>query len=622
MTAAMGLARTWWLAVVLVFLACTCVTNVAFSIDGWPSLAALNMGSEQASGVKPIATDVSDGSVTLDWSDWYREIDGESLFLVRFIIKYRIADNDATMQYEIAAEPRNYETRHTVTGLKERTRYEFIVEGVRLGLEGEEVGPTTQPLVVITPCGAPSQVSNAVVWPQNGTGKVLKLSWGRPDDPDCSPSSYIVEFRQLSLGQCEREAQVLDSTSLAGSTELTQFTIGGLQPHSTYTVYVTSRNRYGISQAWRHNVTTNEEVPSAAPTGLQSKYVDGTKLRVSWDPVPCGHRGGIITGYTYILLDVTTDQVSYSDHTSDTNVVLPESRALRRYKFLVAANTAVGRGPYAAFSVDAQPKILDICGRPAPYDASRDIVQKISTGTDARKGSAPWLAQLWYVDKGTLFCHGSILDNRWILTAAHCIRARNATKNDIMIRLGDHDKSLPEMEEQVYRVEDIKVHRSFSTKLFDADVALVKLTQAIQFTDYVKPICLPVKPLSKSMLRPGTYGTVSGWGKVSSHDENYPRHLKRVTLPVQDQVVCRRSTHFEVTPNMFCAGYSAANRGDSCEGDSGAPFAVQHMNTDRWYILGVVSWGEGCDRKDKYGFYVRLHRYTAWIRKQTGIKLS
>ena len=249
-----------------------------------------------------------------------------------------------------------------------------------------------------------------------------------------------------------------------------------------------------------------------------------------------------------------------------------------------------------------------------------DSVQRIVSGMTARKGSAPWLAQLWYTDKGTLFCHGSILDDRWILTAAHCIRSRDTNKDDLRILLGDFDKDLPEAEEQAYTVDEIIVHRGFDIKLFDADIALVKVSKPIQFTDYIRPICLPQKKLSKEMLSVGRQGVVSGWGKLTSNDDEYPRYLKKVDLPVQAQTTCKRSTTYTVTPNMFCAGYTRAGMGDSCEGDSGAPFAVQHQN-GRWYILGVVSWGEGCDQQDKFGFYVRLHRYTAWIKKQTKLEL-
>ena len=106
-------------------------------------------------------------------------------------------------------------------------------------------------------------------------------------------------------------------------------------------------------------------MPSAEPTGIRSEYVDETTLRFSWDPIPCSARGGTITGYAYMLLDTTTDTVTHSEHTAETSVVLKRVQAVRRYKFLVAARTAVGSGPYATFSVDSQPKIQDSKSRKA-----------------------------------------------------------------------------------------------------------------------------------------------------------------------------------------------------------------------------------------------------------------
>lgn len=62
---------------------------------------------------------------------------------------------------------------------------------------------------------------------------------------------------------------------------------------------------------------------------------------------------------------------------------------------------------------------------------------------------------------------------------------------------------------------------------------------------------------------------------------------------------------------MFCAGYSQEVIGDACKGDSGGPFLMQHE--ERWYIVGIVSWGEGCGRKNKYGFYTRIANHLSWI---------
>jgi len=44
-------------------------------------------------------------------------------------------------------------------------------------------------------------------------------------------------------------------------------------------------------------------------------------------------------------------------------------------------------------------------------------------------------------------------------------------------------------------------------------------------------------------------------------------------------------------------------------------FWFQYPAEDRWYQMGIVSWGEGCDRDGKYGFYTHLFRMNRWMRK-------
>lgn len=65
-----------------------------------------------------------------------------------------------------------------------------------------------------------------------------------------------------------------------------------------------------------------------------------------------------------------------------------------------------------------------------------------------------------------------------------------------------------------------------------------------------------------------------------------------------------------ITDNMFCAGYLDVSM-DACSGDSGGPFVVNYRGT--WFLTGIISWGERCAARGKYGVYTRLGNFLNWI---------
>ncbi|XP_068947197.1 prothrombin [Petaurus breviceps papuanus] len=252
---------------------------------------------------------------------------------------------------------------------------------------------------------------------------------------------------------------------------------------------------------------------------------------------------------------------------------------------------------------------------------------RIVHGDDAELGTAPWQVMLFRKSPQELLCGASLISDRWILTAAHCLFYppwdKNFTVEELLVRIGKHHRSKYERSmEKIAKLEKILIHPKYNWKEnLDRDIALLKLKQPITFTDYIHPVCLPSKDIVHKLFLSGYKGRVTGWGNLketwTSPNDNLPTLMQKINLPIVEQAICRASTRIKITDNMFCAGYKPDDekRGDSCEGDSGGPFVMKSPFDNRWYQMGIVSWGEGCDRDGKYGFYTHVFRLKKWIQK-------
>ncbi|KAG7229457.1 hypothetical protein INR49_012856 [Caranx melampygus] len=239
---------------------------------------------------------------------------------------------------------------------------------------------------------------------------------------------------------------------------------------------------------------------------------------------------------------------------------------------------------------------------------------RIVGGVDARPGSWPWQVSLQY--DGVHKCGGSIISNRWIVSAAHCFPERHRFVNRWRVLLGSiYNKPV---NANVAEVKTIVYHSSYlpfvDPNIDDnsRDIAVLALTQPLTFNEYIQPICLPVYG---QRLIDGQMGTVTGWGNVEYYG-HLADVLQEANVPIISDAVCNAPDYYDnqITTSMFCAGYEKGGI-DACQGDSGGQFVAEDClsKTSRYRLLGVVSWGTGCAMPKKPGVYTRVSRFLPWI---------
>ncbi|NWI94095.1 FAXD protein, partial [Pitta sordida] len=231
---------------------------------------------------------------------------------------------------------------------------------------------------------------------------------------------------------------------------------------------------------------------------------------------------------------------------------------------------------------------------------------RITGGMLCHRGHCPWQV-LIRDSQGVGFCGGSLLSSRWVVTAAHCLELMRPHH----VTVGDFDKYQREFKEQKIGVERNWTHPHYDSTNYNGDIALLYLSSPVVFNEYALPICLPSPGLAALLSQEGRPGTVSGWGATHARGPTL-RFLMKVRLPMVSLERCQQAMERLLTDNMLCAGHGTATA-DACKGDSGGPLAATHHNT--WFLLGIVSWGEGCAQDGKYGVYTRVANYLPWIKE-------
>ncbi|XP_023599262.1 coagulation factor X, partial [Myotis lucifugus] len=175
---------------------------------------------------------------------------------------------------------------------------------------------------------------------------------------------------------------------------------------------------------------------------------------------------------------------------------------------------------------------LDLPGlnntQPSSAEEENSLV-RIVGGRDCKDGECPWQAHL-IKENNEGFCGGTILNEFYILTAAHCLNQEKRFK----VRVGDRNTEKEDGNEMVHEVEVIIKHNKFDNKTFNCDIAVLKLKTPIKFRMNVAPACLPEKDWAESTLMTQKSGIVSGFGRI--HEMGRPSvTLKMLEVPYKNE---------------------------------------------------------------------------------------
>ncbi|XP_066994808.2 trypsin alpha-4 [Anabrus simplex] len=243
--------------------------------------------------------------------------------------------------------------------------------------------------------------------------------------------------------------------------------------------------------------------------------------------------------------------------------------------------------------------LLAMTGAPVPtYSDPRIIGGKV-----AAENQFPYQISLQV--NGEHICGGSIIDERHVLTAAHCVF--------------DRDKHVypPQMMEVVagslywrslnrHQVKNIFTHDQYKEILKKAvnDISLIRVSTPFTTSNSVRPIALRNIPVPTT---DASNCVVSGWGLTRENGQPSAR-LRYVEIMIMERTSCS-IPYGGIPDGTVCAGDYSYNK-DSCQGDSGGPLVCNGS------LTGLVSYGYGCARLGFAGIYTDVNYYLPWIRRE------
>jgi len=234
----------------------------------------------------------------------------------------------------------------------------------------------------------------------------------------------------------------------------------------------------------------------------------------------------------------------------------------------------------------------------------------------------PWHAAILEKPQDLYVCGSTLVDESWVLTAAHCVDDYlpfvAGIEEILKVRLGEYDVSTTAepLPHQEFNISDIRIHPNFNNATLVNDLALLKLDRPARKRQNIDVVCIPEKEDSGDADEDINNCFVTGWGR-RTESSDHSVVLKEISVPMWNHERCNEALQAQFGPGYtlpetaLCAG---AEGRDACDGDGGGPLVCGKQG--QWYQVGIISFGIGCGRPGVPGVYTKVGAFNSWIEEK------
>ncbi|XP_078494720.1 chymotrypsinogen A-like [Ciona intestinalis] len=347
----------------------------------------------------------------------------------------------------------------------------------------------------------------------------------------------------------------------------------------------------------------------------------------------------IFTGWTVVGTSVTLfgflffyDTKTPGNITSTTTTAAPDTTTNLIVTTLPTILNTTAFETTSSISTTSNTSIFS-CGTPTLVGRSQEALEpvlgpflvailkgRIIGGSTALEGQWPWMSYIYERANGIKdggICGGTLVNERWVVTAAHCFGTISADLYSVIF--GRHNTSVVSGNEIQRSIIQIIVHGQYNSLNFNNDIALIKTNESVTFSEYVRPACIvDNNTRTDNTFEPtfaGSICTILGWGLTASPRGSRSDVLMQLNVVVTPRILCEEQTLVHSTSYnnrivttrdpKFCAGGIAGE--DSCNGDSGGPLLCLHPDGS-YYLHGITSYGTTvCGQAQKPGIYTKVY---------------